>query len=108
MQARIWNGTHKFTVELVLFGLRFGSVTLSMLGAGMAVAVIVALTVPGLVGAWLAGVVAVVTLLATMRAAYWLHGLDRQHTIAEQVIVGALISGARDRTWMNLDVMVED
>lgn len=108
MRGRIWNGTHKFTVELVIFGLRLGSVSLSLLGLGMAVAIVVALTIPGTVGAIVAGVIALVTLLVTMRVAYWLHGIDREHTLAEPLIVGSLMAGAWKRTWMNHDVLVED
>lgn len=108
MRGRIWNGTVKFTVELVILGVRFGSVSLSLLGAGMVVAVIVGLAVPGLAGAVTAGVVAVVALLVTMKAAYWLHAVDRHHTLTEPLIVGSLISGARNRTWINLDTRLED
>lgn len=108
MRGRIWNGTHKFTVELVILGVRFGSVTLSLLGAGMTAAIVVALMIPGTTGAIVAGVIALVTLLATMRAAYWLHALDREHTLAEHVIVGCLVEGAWGRTWTNHDVLVED
>ncbi|MGB8406700.1 MAG: hypothetical protein WCE30_21825 [Mycobacterium sp.] len=92
----------------MIFGLRFGSVSLSLLGLGSAVAIVVALTIPGTVGAIVAGVIAVVTLLATMQVAYWLHAIDREHTLAEPVIVGCLIGGARRRTWTNHDVLVED
>lgn len=108
MRARIWNGTPKFTVELVIVGLRFGSVSLSLLGIGMAVAMIVGLMAPGLPGAIAAGVIAVVTLLATMQVVYWLHTVDRNHTLSEPLIVGSLISGARNRAWVNLDTTLED
>jgi hypothetical protein len=108
VRGRIWNGTHKFTIELVIFGLRFGSVSLSLLGAGMTVAVVVALAIPSSVGTIAAGLIALVTLLTTMRLAYWLHGIDREHTLAEPLIMGSLMAGARRRTWTNHDVLVED
>lgn len=108
MRGRIWNGTHTFRVELVLVGLRFGSVSLSILGAGVAAAVAVGLSVPGTVGGIAAACIAAVTLAATMRMAFWLHEVDRNHTLSEALIVSSLISGARHRTWTNLDVMVED
>lgn len=108
MRARIWNGNPKFTIELVILGLRFGSVSLSLLGAGLAAAVIVGLLAPGLPGAIAAAVIAAVALLATMQVAYWLHAVDRNHTLTEPLIVGSLISGARNRTWINLDTTLED
>lgn len=108
MRARIWNGTHTLTVELVLFGLRFGSVSLSLLAVGMAAAIVVALAIPGGWGAVTAGVIALVALVMTMRVVWWLHAIDREHTLSEYVIVRCLIEGARNRTWMNHDVLVED
>lgn len=108
MRARIWNGTHTFTVELVVLGVRFGSVSLSILGAGVAAAVIVGLTLPGAVGAITAASIAVVFLAFTMWVAFWLHAIDRQHTLSEPLIVRSLIGGARNRTWTNLDTTVEE
>lgn len=108
MRARIWNGTHTFTVELVLLGVRFGSVSLSVLGAGVASAVVVGLLVPGAVGAITAACIAVVSLMVTMWVAFWLHAVDRHHTLSEPLIVRSLIAGARNRTWTNLDTTVED
>ncbi|MCV7286039.1 hypothetical protein H7J87_11925 [Mycolicibacterium wolinskyi] len=108
MRARIWNGSPKFAVELVILGVRFGSVCLSLLGAGLAIAVVIGLLAPGLPGAIAAGVSAAVALVVTMQVAYWLHAVDRNHTLTEPLIVGALISGARNRTWINLDTTLED
>lgn len=108
MRGRIWNDTHKITVEIVLLGVRFGNVCLSVLAAGLAAAFIVGLAISGLPGLIPAVLIAVITLLVTMRMAFWFHHIDRNHTIAENVILGALISGARQRTWINLDPMLED
>jgi len=83
-------------------------VSLSLLGVGMAAAIAVALLIPGGGGTIAATVLALVTLVATMRVAWWLHAMDREHTLSEYVIVRCLLEGARNRTWSNHDVLVED
>ncbi|WP_100475735.1 hypothetical protein [Mycobacteroides abscessus] len=108
MRGRIWNGTHKFNIEIVLLGVRFGGVCLSVLSGGIATALMIGLFIPGLPGVIPAVLIALVTLALTGRVAFWFHQVDRQHTIAEHVILGALVEGARNRTWTNLDPMLED